>query len=385
MNNLSAKKHFFLVFLKIYVYNTLRQRGFFNIKEKRWKMDRIKIESLKNKLMETKVRLGMGLLGTATICSLSSCAKTEDNSSKLDNREIEVSTEVGNTLDKTEDVKKYFSKEDLKLLMYIGEDGLIKYNFATFRSDSQEEALGNEVIRSYPFKFVSKNNKVDFIDVHEYSKDENGEVVVYRSISNGIIPDRIYSLPDSNLVNYYVVIDLSSVNLPGTYNFFSAFSLEQLENLEIKFSDGSSDINASRKEELYDISNLKVVIVNGESFIIDNSKSIFINTIFYMENGKEVYYDPSIINPNKALKYEEVDNLDFREGNVKEAYEVSGVTSADKEENEVLSTISTDDIAVEDINVYLDAEQILKGYLTYEEVEQLERSLNDAIEKTATR
>ncbi len=343
-------------------------------------MEKNKLENLKNTLNKAKISSKLALMGLAASVNLTACGndKTSESTSS-----VLASSTIVNVADNLDIAKmqKIYSKEDLKLLMYF-ENDYVKFNFVNFLDVNPSEPVryGNEMRTSYFFKFIT-NSKYDFIDNFDYLKDDTHGKMVYYTLTNGIALNGTNILPDSNLKSYYGMINFNDLALPEEYANVNTLSYYDIKDIEQKLNACVYDVCGQRKEELYQIDNLELVNFSNENYIIDTSKSVFLNNIFDDANGHEVYYDSSITNPFIALKYEAlVSDVLKQENNIKEVYQLKGVTSANIEYNEQYSLLTKKDITKYDIKDFLNPEQLQKGYLTYDEIAEIERNLNYGLE-----
>lgn len=344
-------------------------------------MEKNNLENLKKNLKKAKMGSKLALMGLAASVNLTACGNDKTSESTESLVKATAIFEACDNLDRFENMQKTYSKEDLKLLMYF-ENGDVKYNFINFLDVKPTETVryGNELRTSYLFKFITKY-KYDFIDNFDYLKDDTNGKMVYYTLSNGIALNGANVLPDSNLKSYYGMINFSDLALPEEYNKTDTLSYDEIKDIEQKFNARVYDVCGQRKEENYQIANLELVNFSNENYIVDTSKSVFLNNIFDDANGHEVYYDASITNPFVALKYEAlVSDVLKQDNNMKAAYNLRGVTSADSEFNEQYSLLTPSDITKYDIKDFLSPEQLQKGYLTYEEIAEIERNLNYSLE-----
>ncbi len=344
-------------------------------------MEKNKLENLKKNLNKAKIGSKLALMGLAASVNLTACSNDKTSESTKSVLEASSIAHVYENLDRVENMAKTYSKEDLKLLMHF-ENGYVKFNFINFLEVKPTETVryGNELRTSYLFKFITKH-KYDFIDNFDYLKDDTNGKIVYYTLTNGIALNGTNIIPDSNLKSYYGMINFSDLALPAEYTNANMLSYDEIKDIEQKLNACVYDVCGQRKEENYQIANLELVNFSNENYIVDTSKSVFLNNIFDDASGHEVYYDASITNPFIALKYEAlVSDVLKQDNNMKAAYNLRGVTSADSEFNEQYSLLTASDITKYDIKDFLNPEQLQKGYLTYEEIVEIERNLNYGLE-----
>lgn len=320
----------------------------------------------KNNLKKYKTRVLLTTLGLSTALNLSACANTNFDTTK---NKKNVITEQ-NTEEAEENYILY-NKDDLKLIVYFDKEGNLKYRFGTVVNSTSEKFSDiNET--SLCVKLVTSDD--EYVLINNFDKIIDEQIV--QNITNGIVLDNCITLPDSNLKNYYGIVDINLVPIGANKNL-TIYSEETLKAMEEYLNKGNYDINNNREEKTYKLENLQAFYVDDKVIIVDISQNIFTNLLFASKN-EEVYYVPSITNPNIALKYgASSDKLFYHEGNVTEAYTLEGITSSKQEENEMYQTINLDNVIPCDINSYLTDTQKIVGSLSYEEIVLLEENLKE--------
>lgn len=335
-------------------------------------MERKDLVNLKRFLEKNKNRALMTALGLSTALSLSACSN---------DAELKEPILVGEAIeeeyyepDLVKEEEKYYHKEDLSLYAYLTKDGNMKYRFGVNVSQSSDFPD----FKTSLIQLVT--GEEEYISIDYFDRIIDGEVV--QNITNGIVLDEFLTIPDSDLDKYYGIIDLNNIDLPGVNDNLTVYSKGLLENIETILNKDSYDINDNREQKVYNLADLQVYSFAGEIMFVDNSKGIFTNTIYdnNIMGNKEVYYLPSIIKPTKALKY--IANVDYiyYEGDVRDYYTLYGVTSLNKEENELLKNVKN--IEAIDISAYLTDYQKLKGNLTFDEIVELEKMLQEDLKIT---
>ena len=190
------------------------------------KCDKRFIKELNKKYQKIIATVALAL--TTSILSLSGC--TSKKSVEQETISSENIDEITTTFekDKTIDDKTYL-KENLWLALLWNFEGNLEYRVIKFDDTTNGKYL-NTNLRVETRTFTSLSHKYENRTIlnYDYYFDENNEKYLYRSCSNSICLEGLYTIPDYNLQGYYGIIDLNALDLPGRFKIKTIYSLEDI-------------------------------------------------------------------------------------------------------------------------------------------------------------